>query len=65
MTNCEVHFMLSSITAARSRARISITQSKYWCAGRKKEKRKKRKGRRKEDNKNESLEKAAVWIGRH
>jgi hypothetical protein len=55
MRNCEVYFMLSSITAARLRARISITPSKYWCVGwqeeRKKEKRKKKKGRRRQKNK--------------
>jgi len=59
MRNCEVHFMLSSITAARLRARISIAQSKYWRVGRqerrKKEKRKKKKGRRKDDKKNKTV----------
>jgi len=51
--------MLSSITAARLRARISIAQSKYWRVGRqerrKKEKRKKKKGRRKDDKKNKTV----------
>jgi hypothetical protein len=67
MRNSEAYFMLSSITAARLRARISITQNKYWCVGRqeerKKEKRKKKKGRRKEDKKRQSRKSGSLdWV---
>jgi hypothetical protein len=41
MRSCEVYFTLSSITAARLRARNSITQNKYWCVGRQEKKKKK------------------------
>jgi hypothetical protein len=73
MRNCEVYFMLSSITDARLGARISTTQSKYWCVGpdsegrkeRRKRKERKRKVEGRKAKKQDSLEKAAVWIGCH
>ena len=42
--------MLSSITAARLMARISMAQSKYWCVGRQ-ERRKRKERKRKVEGK--------------